>query len=116
MSIKRNFSILAVILVAGALLLLLFLTQGRVNFYWIWLAALSVVTFALYGYDKAQAKSGGMRVPEIVLHALALAGGFPGGWAGRSFFHHKTQKPVFTLVLSISTLIHLGIILYGTIS
>jgi uncharacterized membrane protein YsdA (DUF1294 family) len=78
--------------------------------YWIWLALLSLITFIVYGLDKSRAKSDGWRMPEAVLHWLALAGGFPGGWAGRSIFHHKTQKVVFTLVLLLSSLIHLGLI------
>jgi uncharacterized membrane protein YsdA (DUF1294 family) len=49
-------------------------------------------------------------VPEIVLHGFALAGGFPGGWLGRSLFHHKTQKVSFAFVLTVSTLIHLGLV------
>jgi uncharacterized membrane protein YsdA (DUF1294 family) len=72
-------------------------------------ASLSVITFVLYGLDKAQSRSKGWRVPENVLHALALAGGFPGGWAGRAIFRHKTQKAIFTFVLAVSTLAHLGL-------
>jgi len=80
------------------------------NLYWIWLAAASLVTCILYGYDKAQAKSGGWRVPEAVLHWLALLGGFPGGWIGMYLFHHKTRKALFVFILLVSTLIHLGLI------
>jgi uncharacterized membrane protein YsdA (DUF1294 family) len=76
--------------------------------YFIWLAIASLITFLVYGYDKAQAKKGGWRTPEKVLHILALAGGFPGGWAGRSVFHHKTNKGFFTFVLTVSTLLHLA--------
>jgi uncharacterized membrane protein YsdA (DUF1294 family) len=79
------------------------------HFYLIWLAVASFITFIIYGIDKAQAKSGCWRTPEMVLHLLALAGGFPGGWLGRSVFHHKTQKGFFTFVLVISTLLHLGL-------
>jgi uncharacterized membrane protein YsdA (DUF1294 family) len=77
--------------------------------YWIWLAVASVITFLLYGFDKARSKNGGWRVPEIVLHGLALVGGFPGGWAGRSVFRHKTKKGIFVFVLVVSTAIHLGL-------
>jgi uncharacterized membrane protein YsdA (DUF1294 family) len=79
-------------------------------FYWIWLAIASVINFLLYGFDKAQSKRGGWRVPEVVLHGLALSGGFPGGWVGRSIFRHKTKKGVFIFVLAVSTAIHLGLI------
>jgi uncharacterized membrane protein YsdA (DUF1294 family) len=77
--------------------------------YLIWLFVVSVITFLLYGYDKAQSKMGGRRVPEIVLHGFALLGGFPGGWAGRSVFRHKTKKGIFLFVLTVSTLFHLGL-------
>jgi uncharacterized membrane protein YsdA (DUF1294 family) len=79
------------------------------HIYWIWIAIISLVTFLVYGYDKARARKGQWRVPEKALHILALAGGFPGGWAGRAIFHHKTQKGFFTFVLAVSTLIHLAI-------
>jgi uncharacterized membrane protein YsdA (DUF1294 family) len=78
--------------------------------YWIWLAAASGITFLLYGFDKAQSKGRGWRVPEAVLHGLALSGGFPGGWAGRSIFRHKTKKGIFVFVLAVSTAIHLGLV------
>jgi len=84
--------------------------------YGTWLAIASVVTFVLYGFDKAQAKRGGGRVPEAVLHWLALAGGFPGGWAGRTVFRHKTKKGFFVFILAVSTAIHLGLgywVLFG---
>ena len=77
--------------------------------YWIWLVIASSITFLLYGFDKAQSKKWGWRVPEIVLHGLALTGGFPGGWAGRSVFLHKTKKGIFVFVLVVSIAIHLGL-------
>jgi len=78
------FTIIAIPLIIVLLLILALTTTW--SFYWIWLVALSVITFLLYGYDKGQAKLGGLRVPEIVLHVLALLGGFPGGWVGRAVF------------------------------
>ena len=80
------------------------------QFYLIWLAIASGITFLLYGFDKAQSKKGGWRVPEVVLNGLALAGGFPGGWVGRSMFRHKTKKGIFVFVLVVSTAIHLGLV------
>ncbi len=82
--------------------------------YWlVWLLAVSLVTFCAYGFDKAQAKLGGRRVPELVLHGLALCGGFLGGWAGRAGFRHKTRKPVFTYVLLAATVVHCGLLFRG---
>lgn len=65
----------------------------------LWLAAWGFVTFALYGYDKAQAERSGGRVPELVLHGMALAGGVTGGWLGRALFRHKTLHRSFLAVL-----------------
>ena len=71
---------------------------------WIWLAAVNLLTFVAYGYDKAQARSDGMRIPEIVLHILAIAGGFVGGWIGMFAFRPKTRKPIFKVILALSTI------------
>lgn len=79
------------------------------NWYLAWMLAWSVITFAFYGYDKHQAMAQRLRVPEIILHLLALIGGFLGGWAGRAYFHHKTRKPAFLIVLIIATLLNLGV-------
>ena len=78
----------------------------ELRFYLLWLAAVSLITFSAYGFDKAQSKENGRRVPENWLHGLAFAGGFLGGWLGRSLFHHKTKKASFVFVLAISTVVH----------
>lgn len=82
--------------------------------YWIgaWIVAMSLVTFAAYGFDKNRSRSGGERIPELVLHALALAGGFPGGWLGRSVFRHKTLHASFTIVLTLATVGWVGFALW----
>lgn len=107
---KITFFIVAAVLVVVLGLALIWLTDW--NPFLIWISAVSLVTFILYGYDKSQAKMGGMRVPEIVLHGLALTGGFLGGWLGRWVFHHKTRKPEFFVMLTISTVLYLGIVIY----
>lgn len=75
----------------------------------IWIALLSLVTFVVYGYDKRQAKRGGQRVPEKRLHILALAGGFLGAYLGQQYFRHKTQKPVFAIVIGLALILHLAL-------
>ena len=56
-----------------------------------WLVGWSVPAFALYGIDKRQARSGGWRIPENLLHGVALIGGVAGAWTGRLVFRHKTH-------------------------
>jgi uncharacterized membrane protein YsdA (DUF1294 family) len=68
-----------------------------------WIAGWSLPAFAMYGIDKRQSGRGGWRVPEALLHGLALIGGFIGAWAGRSVFRHKTRKTEFTVVLVVAT-------------
>jgi uncharacterized membrane protein YsdA (DUF1294 family) len=82
------------------------------NPYVIALASLSIVNFLFYGFDKLSAKFEKQRVPEIVLHALSLLGGFAGGWAGRAAFRHKTQKKSFLVVLILSTILHVGLLVW----
>ena len=105
---NRNYAIGAIILGIVVFAAMMLLTE--LNWYIDWLVAWSISLFILYGIDKGQAKRGGWRVPEAMLHGLALIGGFIGGWLGMFIFRHKTQKPVFKVVLAIATLI--GIVLF----
>ena len=80
-----------------------------VSLYVAWLAAWSVVTFAAYAIDKAQARRAGWRIPEVALHGLAIAGGAVGGWVGLLALRHKTRHPVFPLVLAVALTIQIVI-------
>ena len=79
------------------------------NPYPVWIAALSAVTWVIYGLDKLLSKMGSLRVPERLLNLLAMLGGFPGGWLGMFIFHHKTntrEHPSVWITLMLSTLGH----------
>ena len=104
---QTTFSLIALAL--GIIVLLAVLHFLKPDIFLAWLLAWGVVAFGLYGYDKAQAKIGGGRVPEIVLHLLTLAGGVAGAWLGRLVFRHKIRKPAFLATLIISTLLWLGL-------
>ncbi|HWI41103.1 MAG TPA: DUF1294 domain-containing protein [Verrucomicrobiae bacterium] len=56
---------------------------------------LSCLTLAVYGADKLAAVRGARRVPELFLHLLGVAGGWPGGLLAQRLFRHKTRKPRF---------------------
>jgi len=64
-----------------------------------WISALylgmSVLTFVVYAADKAAAEARRWRTPESTLHALALAGGWPGALVAQQFMRHKSTKQGF---------------------
>lgn len=68
------------------------------NLLYAYLLSVSVTTFLFYGYDKRQSLKNGWRVPEVVLHILALSGGTPGAFVGQILFRHKTRKLRFKAV------------------
>ena len=57
--------------------------------------ALNLLTFTLFGIDKAKARVGAWRVAESTLLMLAFVGGTLGAYAGRAVFRHKTRKQPF---------------------
>jgi len=61
----------------------------------IYLVAINVVTFFLYGIDKRKAKRGKWRIPEATLLGLAVIGGSIGAWLGMRAWHHKTMHKKF---------------------
>ena len=65
---------------------------------WAYLAAINCTTFLLYGYDKKAALSEWKRVPEMILHGLALLGGTPFAFLAQYVFRHKTIKGSFRIV------------------
>lgn len=93
------------LLVAGAALAVVLGVVTPIGWVPAWLIGLGATTFAVYGWDKTRAKTGGRRVPEAALHTLALAGGVVGAWIGRAVFRHKTRKREFTVVLAVATVV-----------
>lgn len=64
---------------------------------YLYLLIVSAITFAFYGYDKAQARSHRARVPEWLLLGLGAIGGSIGGFLGQRYFRHKTKKTAFLI-------------------
>lgn len=61
----------------------------------VWLIAINLVTFAVYGADKRRARRGAWRVPEKTLFLLPLLGGSVGALLGMWVFRHKTKHWYF---------------------
>ncbi|SCW94912.1 MULTISPECIES: DUF1294 domain-containing protein [unclassified Pseudomonas] len=66
----------------------------------------SVVAFLLYWSDKRKARADTWRTPENVLHAVELAGGWPGALLAQQLFRHKTRKVSFQVVFWFIVLLH----------
>lgn len=70
---------------------------------------MSGLTLLAYGADKSQAQRKRGRIPELTLHLLALAGGWPGAVLGQRWFRHKTRKWGFQFLTCSIVLAHLGV-------
>jgi uncharacterized membrane protein YsdA (DUF1294 family) len=70
------------------------------------LAILNALTFLLYGIDKAAARRGGNRIPENILHLLALLGGWPGAFLAQRLLRHKTGKRRFQSIFLVTVLVN----------
>ncbi len=111
-SIHVRYAILG--LGASLILFLLLKFQTIWWWYWDWLLAASIVTFVMYGFDKTQAKREGGRIPNAILHMMALIGGFVGALFGRIVFNHKSNvrsNPLFLVTLILGFVIS-GVFLY----
>jgi uncharacterized membrane protein YsdA (DUF1294 family)/cold shock CspA family protein len=73
----------------------------------------SIVTFAMYGYDKTRATSGRWRVPETTLLLLGLIGGWPGAVVGQLVFRHKTTKESFRSAFWVTVVIN--VLVFGAV-
>lgn len=86
---KKTFFRIAAVLVAVISILLWWLGLPGLYAY---LIGINAVTMLLYGYDKRQAIVGRGRVPEVILHLVALVAGSPGALIAQMLFRHKTRK------------------------
>ncbi|MBT2341142.1 MULTISPECIES: DUF1294 domain-containing protein [Pseudomonas] len=85
------------------------LTLGLRAVSWVPLAAYGVVSgvaFLLYWNDKRKARADAWRTPENVLHAVELAGGWPGALLAQQVFRHKTRKVSFQVAFWFIVLLH----------
>ena len=61
----------------------------------IYILAINIITFCVYGIDKLKAKKSWWRIPEVTLLLLAAVGGSIGAWLGMKVWHHKTMHKKF---------------------
>ena len=78
----------------------------------VYLAAVNLVAFALYGIDKAKAWRGAWRISEKMLFLLPLLGGSIGALLGMRVFHHKTKHWYFVWGIPAILLVQLALAAY----
>ena len=82
--------------------------------YLLWyLAAVNLVTFTVYGVDKAKARRGAWRVPEKTLFLLPLLGGSVGALLGMLVFRHKTKHWYFVWGIPLILLAQIALAVWG---
>lgn len=74
--------------------------------YAVTLAAMSVVTWVVFAWDKRRAKKKGWRVSERTLHTLELLGGWPGAWLAMRWLRHKSRKRSYRRVFWAIVALH----------
>ncbi|WP_104204084.1 DUF1294 domain-containing protein [Billgrantia saliphila] len=73
-------------------------------------ALLSVITFGMYGIDKAAAGKGRRRISETTLLFAGLIDGWPGALVAQRLFRHKTRKQPFQGIFWCGVVVNCGVL------
>ena len=78
----------------------------------VYILAVSLLTWILFGLDKWKAIHGKWRIRESTLLGLSLIGGAAGGLAGMYLFRHKIRKMRFQIGVPLMLLVQAAFWLY----
>ena len=73
---------------------------------------MSLLTFAMYGWDKHLAVYNKTRIPEFILLLFAFLGGAFGALCGMILFKHKTLHKMFLICVPIFLVLQLTIVIF----
>lgn len=79
--------------------------------FFIYLIFINILSFILMGWDKYCAIKNKWRIPEKTLIGLSIIGGGIGIYLGMKTFRHKTQKPIFQILVPITVIIIIYLLL-----
>lgn len=82
----------------------------------VWYAVVSALSFFVYAGDKSAARDGNWRVSEKTLHALALAGGWPGALIAQRWLRHKSKKATFLATFAATVALNLAVLAWLHVS
>ena len=77
-----------------------------------YLLAINILTFVVFGVDKYKAIKKQYRVPEKTLFLLAVMGGSAGALAGMFAFRHKTRKWYFRIGIPCIWAVQILLLIY----
>lgn len=77
----------------------------------VYILAVSLLTWILFGLDKWKAIHGKWRIRESTLLGLSLIGGAAGGLAGMYLFQHKIRKMRFRIGIPLMLLVQAALFL-----
>lgn len=78
----------------------------------VYVAAVNVVAFVVYGVDKYKAQKAKWRIRESTLLLLAAIGGSAGAWLGMKIWHHKTRHAKFRYGVPAILQIQLAVVFF----
>ncbi len=78
----------------------------------IYLIAINLITFVLFGIDKRAAIKGRTRIRVATLLSFAFIGGSLGGLIAMHLFRHKTRKLNFTVGIPLMLVLQIAAIMY----
>ena len=78
----------------------------------IYLVAMNVVTFFMYGIDKWKAKRSKWRISEATLLGMAVIGGSIGAWLGMRMWHHKTMHKKFQFGIPLIIVAQIALLIW----
>jgi len=68
----------------------------------------SIITYLLFAWDKHLAYYNCRRVPEGLLLLMSFLFGAFGGLCAMIFFHHKTRKPLFYILVPLLAIVQIA--------
>ena len=77
----------------------------------IYFIIINIISFLLFGIDKKRAIKKEYRISEYTLISISFLGGAIGSILGMIFFHHKTKKSKFIILIPIALLINIFILI-----
>lgn len=73
---------------------------------------MSLLTFAMYGWDKHLAVYNKTRIPELILLLFSFLGGAFGALCGMILFKHKTLHKMFLICVPIFLVLQLATVIF----